>query len=86
MSKANSGDKVKTKTKVTKKSRKKPGTVEDQASTYESWQESSDHPTREQLLAWAAEQRRLYRNGELLEPFVKALEEIPGWTWDEDPK
>jgi hypothetical protein len=80
----NSGDKVK-KSKVTKKSPKKPGSVEDQASPSESWQESSDHPTEEQLLAWAAEQRRLYRNGELIEPFVKALEEIPGWTSD-DPE
>jgi hypothetical protein len=82
----NSGDKVKTKTKVTKMPTKNPGTVNDLAKPDESWQESSDHPTEEQLLAWAAEQRRLYRNGELLEEFVKALEEIPGWTWDEDPK
>lgn len=82
LSKANSGDKVKTTTKAKKKSRKESGTVKDQAQPSEFWQESSDHPTEEQLLAWAAEQRRLYRNGELLEPFVKALEEIPGWTWE----
>jgi hypothetical protein len=77
---------VKTKrTKAKTQSSKNLDTVHDQAKRDESEQESSDHPTREQLLAWAAEQRRLHREGKLLKEYVKALEAVPGWRW-EDPE
>ena len=65
---------------------KDQNTKDDQAALGQSGQESSDRPTNEELLEWAATQRRLHRQGKLLDAYAKALEAIPGWTWDEDAK
>jgi hypothetical protein len=35
------------------------------------------------LLTWAREQRRLHITGHLSAAQVSALEQIPGWSWNE---
>lgn len=44
--------------------------------------EESPAPTGEELLIWAEYQRTLYAAGELPPAQVRALMEIPGWTWE----
>ena len=38
--------------------------------------------TREQVLAWAKQQRADYRRGRLTPEQIAKLEAIPGWTWE----
>lgn len=61
---------------------KNQDTVDDRDGRVHIGRGSSNHPTEEELREWAATQRRLHKAGELPEEFVKALEEVPGWTWD----
>ena len=63
-------------------------TPEDQATRDQFRQGSLDPPTNEELLQWAATQRKLYKDGKLPDAFVKALEgeAVPGWTWEQNSK
>ena len=60
--------------------------ADDQATGDRFGQGSSDHPKNGELLEWAATQRKLYKEGKLPDAFVKALEAVPGWTWEENSK
>jgi hypothetical protein len=60
--------------------------ADDQATRVQFGQGSSDHPTNGELLEWAATQRKLYKEGKLPDAFVKALEAVPGWTWEQNSK
>jgi hypothetical protein len=46
---------------------------------------SMNEPSMNELLDWAAEQRRLYHLGKLTSLQIHKLEEVPGWTWEEAP-
>jgi hypothetical protein len=81
------GGKVKTKTaKTTTWPLESEDTFHHQAKGDQFGQVSSARPTDEELLEWAATQRRLYKDGKLPDAFVKALEAVPGWTWEQNSK
>lgn len=85
MRKQNNGGRVKTKrAKATRRPSRKQDIVHDQATLGKGGQGFSDRPTKEEVLEWAAMQKKLYKDGKLPDAFVKALEAVPGWTWDAD--
>ena len=46
--------------------------------------DQNDKPTKEEVVAWAKEQRIKFRDGDLHDGYIKLLEEIPGWTWESE--
>jgi len=81
----NDGGKVKKRrAKATTRAPEDQDPIDNQAPQAPAGKGFSERPTKEELLEWAATQRRLHKDGQLPDPFVKALEAVPGWTWDTD--
>ncbi len=58
-------------------------TADDQMKLGQLRQGALEQASDKEFLAWAATQRKLYKKGELPDAFIKALEAVPGWTWEQ---